>query len=171
MSLSRFDFVINYTPRKQERLSNTLSRRSYLAPRAGEATGDQCTILLIPKQFRILVVVAPIDADFLNEIRTATIQDSLARDIKQRSDDDKFKVKKDLLYFEKRLYISQGHTQLWVLQSRHVFPAARHFGFKLELISRGFWWSQMWKDVKEFVISCNICSRSKTYGFLKPLHV
>ena len=179
MSLSRFDFVINYRPGKQQGLSDALSRRSYLAPRAGEAAFDQqCTTMLKPEQFRIFAAVAPIDADFLNQVRTATIEDSLARDIKQRSDDDKFKVERDLLYFEERLYIPQGPTRLRVLQSRHDFPAAGHFGFNktLELISRDFWWPQMWKDVKEFVLSCDICSRSKTprhrpYGLLQPLSV
>ena len=34
----------------------------------------------------------------------------------------------------------------------------------------------MWKDVKEFVLSCDICSRSKTprhrpYGLLQPLRI
>ena len=179
MSLSWFDFVINYRPGKQQGLFDALLRRSYLAPRAGEATFDQqCTTLLKPEQFRIFAVVASINADFLNQVCTATIEDSLARDIKQCSDDDKFKVERDLLYFEKRLYIPQGLARLRVFQSRHNFPAAGHFGFNktLELISRDFWWSQIWKDVKEFVISCDICSRFKTlrhcpYEFLQPLPV
>jgi hypothetical protein len=37
MSLSRFDFVIIYRPGKQQRLSDVLSRRSYLVPKEGEA--------------------------------------------------------------------------------------------------------------------------------------
>ena len=37
ISLSRFDFVITYRPGKQQGLSDALSRRSYLAPRAKEA--------------------------------------------------------------------------------------------------------------------------------------
>jgi hypothetical protein len=179
MSLSRFDFVINYRPGKQQGLSDALSRRSYLAPKAGEAAFDQqCTTLLKPEQFRICAAVVPIDADFLSQVRAATIEDSVARDIRQYSNGNKFKVEGDLLYFEERLYIPQGPTRLRVLQSRHDFPAAGHFGFNktLELISRDFWWPQMWKDVKEFVLSCDICSRSKTprhrpYGLLQPLPV
>ena len=97
MSLSRFDFVINYGPAKQQGLSDALSKRSYLAPRAGEATFDQqCMTLLKPEKFRIYGVVAPIDLDFLNQVRTATIEDSLARDIKQRSNHDKFKVEREI---------------------------------------------------------------------------
>ena len=126
----------------------------------------------------ICAAVVPIDADFLDQVRTATIEDSVALEIKKRADDDKFKVEGDLLYFEERLYIPKGPTRLRVLQSRHDFPAAGHFGYNktLELISRDFWWPQMWKDVKEFVLSCDICSRSKNprhrpYGLLQPLPI
>ena len=41
MSLSRLDFVITYRPGKQQGLSDALSRRSYLVPKAGEAAFDQ----------------------------------------------------------------------------------------------------------------------------------
>jgi hypothetical protein len=41
MSLSQFDFVITYRPGKQQGLSNALSRRSYLAPKEGEAAYEQ----------------------------------------------------------------------------------------------------------------------------------
>ena len=179
MSLSRFDFVITYRPGKQQGLSDALSRRSYLAPKAGEAAFDQqCTTLLKPEHFRICAVVVPIDTDFLDQVRTATIGDSVALEIKKHTDNDKFKVEGDLLYFEERLYIPKGPTRLRVLQSRHDFPAAGHFGYNktLELISRDFWWPQMWKEVKEFVLSCDICSRSKNprhrpYGLLQPLPI
>jgi hypothetical protein len=179
MSLSRFDFVIMYRPGKQQGLSDALSRRSYLAPKIGEAAFDQqCATLLKPEHFRICTVSVQMDADFLNQVRAATLKDSVAINIKQRDDDDKFKVEGDLLYFEERLYIPKGPTRLRVLQSRHDFPAAGHFGYNktLELISRDFWWPQMWKDVKDFVLSCDICSRSKNprhrpHGLLQPLPI
>ena len=64
------------------------------------------------------------------------------------------------------------------VQSRHDFPSAGHFGFNktMELISRDFWWPQMWKSVKEFVTTCDICSRSKIprhrpYGLLRLFEI
>ena len=143
-------------------LFNALTRRSYLTPKIGEAAFDQlCTTLLKPEQFRICATVVSIDADFVDQVCAATVEDSVALDIKQRINDDKFKVEGELLYFEKRLYIPKGPIRLQVLQSRHDFLAARHFVFNktLELVSRDFWWPQMWKDVKEFILSCDICSR------------
>ena len=113
MSLSRFDFVITYRPGKQQGLSDALSRKSYLAPKAGEAAFDQqCTTLLKPEQFKICTAVVPFDADFLNQVRAATIEDSVALDIKQRANNDKVKVDGDVLYFEERLYIPEGLTRL-----------------------------------------------------------
>jgi hypothetical protein len=41
MSLSRFDFVITYQPRKQQGLSNVLSWRSYLILKEGEVAYKQ----------------------------------------------------------------------------------------------------------------------------------
>ena len=115
-----------------------MSRRSYITPKAGEAAFDQqCTTLLKPEKFRICTAVTTINVGFLNEVRIATIKDSVAHDIKQRTKDDKFKMEGDLLYFEERLYIPKRPIRLRVLQSRHDFPAVGHFGFNktLELIS------------------------------------
>jgi hypothetical protein len=91
--------------------------------------------------------------------------DPLVLDIKRCFDNnrEKFKFVDDLLYFEDRLYILEGPARLQVLQTRHDFLAAGHFGFNktLELIFKDFWWPQIWKAIKKFVLSCDTCSRSK----------
>jgi hypothetical protein len=105
--------------------------------------------------------------------------DPLVLDIKHFDNNrEKFKFVDDVLYFEEHLYKPEGPTRLRVLQARHDFPVAGHFGFNktLELISQDFWWLQMWKAVKEFVLSCDTCSRSKNprhcpYGLLQPLPI
>ena len=74
-----------------------------------------------------------IDADFLDQVRTATIENSVALDTKQPVNDDKFEVEGDLLYFEERLYIPKEPARLRVLQSRHDFPGAGHFRFNKTL--------------------------------------
>jgi hypothetical protein len=52
----------------------------------------------------------------------------LVLDIKRRSDNNHEKFK-----FEECLYIPKGPARLQVLQARHDFPAARHFGFNKTL--------------------------------------
>jgi hypothetical protein len=44
----------------------------------------------------------------------------------------------------------------------------------MELISHDFWWPQMWKSVKDYVTTCDICFYSKVprhrpYRLLHPL--
>jgi hypothetical protein len=46
----------------------------------------------------------------------------------------------------------------------------------MELISHDFWWPQIWKTVKNYWTTCDICSRSKgprhrPYGLLRPLPI
>lgn len=66
MSLSRFDFIITYRLGKQQGLSNALSRRSYLMPKAGEAVFDQqCMTMLTLEQFWLCTTTLLIDVYFL----------------------------------------------------------------------------------------------------------
>ena len=95
-----------------------------------------------------------------------------------RNNDPRFQFQDGLLYYEGLLYVPEGPCRLRVLQSRHDFPSAGHFGYNktMELISRDFWWPQMWKTVKDYVTTCDTCSRSKIprhrpYGLLQPLPI
>ncbi len=58
MSLSRFDFVITYRPDSLQRKPDTLSCRSYMAPKHGDDVLDQQkTILLKPKHLQLKALV------------------------------------------------------------------------------------------------------------------
>jgi hypothetical protein len=92
--------------------------------------------------------------------------------------DPRFQFHDGLLYYQGLLYVPEGPCQLQVLQSRHDSPSAGHFGYNktMELISRDFWWPQMWKTVKDYVTTCDTCSRSKIprhqpYELLQPLPI
>ena len=74
-----------------------------------------------------------------------------------------FEFKDDLLYFRGLFYVPFGPNRLKVLQMHHDLPPTGHFGFNktMELISRDYWWPQMWKFVIEFIESCDECARAK----------
>ena len=75
MSLSRFQFTIMYRQGKHQGLSNALSRRAYLIPKAEEAAFDQqCTTLLQPEQFRLCTtsMTTPFDVDFRHQVQAAS---------------------------------------------------------------------------------------------------
>jgi hypothetical protein len=193
LSLSRFDFVITYRPGIQQGKSDALSRRSFLAPKEGDAAYDQQNhILLRPEQFCLHASFIDPEADpLLQCIRDALLTDPLAKDILghlsapdsltdkgARSDYELFEFKDGLLYREGLLYVPEGPARLKVLQARHDTPAAGHFGTNktIELVSRDYWWPQLWKFVKDFVRTCDTCARSKTprhlpYGLLQPLPI
>ncbi len=67
---------------------------------------------------------------------------------------------------------------LQVLQARHDALAISHFGFNktMELMSWNYWWPRLWKYLKEFVGSCNVCAWEKNphhhpHGFPQPLSI
>jgi len=81
----------------------------------------------------------PVDSSFLTQVCTTSTLDTLVLDIKHWShyDDNNYKMMDNLLYFEESLYIPEGPLRLQILQARHDFPSAGHFGFNktLELLS------------------------------------
>ena len=119
---------------------------------------------------------------FLKKFEQLQQRIPLVLDIQQRQSNNieessHFKIDNNLLYFEECLYVPNG-SHLSVLQARHDLPTVGHFGFNktLELVSWDFWWPQMWKTIKEYVLSCDIYSCSKNprhwlYGLLQPLPV
>ncbi|MBW0579576.1 hypothetical protein O181_119291, partial [Austropuccinia psidii MF-1] len=63
--------------------------------------------------------------------------------------------------------------QLSILQKRHDSPLAGHPGQEktLKLVKRDFHWSGMTQFIKDYVSSCQQCSRNKKFGLLKPLPI
>ena len=125
------------------------------------------------------VTKIPEDTSLLQQIRKDLDNDPFAKDIKHRlqqaNANNDFEEIDGLVYFKGLLYVSSGPARLQTLQSRHDLPTTRHFGVNktIELVSRDFWWFQMWKLVKEFVQTCDVCARAKTprhrpYGLLHP---
>ena len=76
------------------------------------------------------------------------------------------------------LHVPEGSCRTQVLQTCNDDPLVGHFGVAklFELVSRGFWWPQTWKFVKEFIKTCYVCARAKVvhhrpYGLLQPLPI
>ena len=74
------------------------------------------------------------------------------------------------------VYVLEGSCRVRILTKCHDGSLAGQFGVakKLDLISRTYWWPQMWNLMKDFIKTCDICARSQTihhrpYGLLRPL--
>jgi hypothetical protein len=158
--------------------------------RADDSYDQQKTIILKPNHLQIctLTTMHITSSPLVQQICDAMPQDSFSHDIKQQLNDYKsfdpenhlnnFQFKNGLLYYKDLLYVPSGPLRLQVLQARHDLPLVSHFGFNktMELISCDFWWPKMWKLVKQYIHSCDTCSRSKVprhrpHGLLQPLHI
>jgi hypothetical protein len=90
----------------------------------------------------------------------------------------KFKFCDGLLYHDGLLYILEGLVQLQLIQAKRDTLVVGYFGFNktMELMFRDYWWPQLWKFMKEFVGSCDLCVHAKSpchllHGLLQPLSV
>jgi hypothetical protein len=131
--LTRFDFKIIFRPGKQQGQADSLSRRSYLAPRLGDPAFDnQKQILLGPTKLQPTTVSnAPLDSILLDIIRQQLDTDEFAKDVFAhlgRSDAS----------------CSRLHG-LQVLEHCHDARMAGHFGIAktMELVKRSFWWPHL----------------------------
>ncbi len=82
------------------------------------------------------------------------------------------------VYHDELLYVLKGLAWLQVCQAIHDTLVVGHFGLNetMELVSRDYWWPQLWKFMKEFLGSCDVCARAKNphhhpHGLFKPLLV
>lgn len=128
-----------------------------------------------------MVSSLPKDLSIIEEIQKTLKQDPLVKEVQRQLKEGKgedFEFNVGLLFFRGILYVPPSSARLKVLQVRHDLPAAGHFGVNntIELVSRDYWWPQLWKFVKEYIWSCDICSRAKgtcyrPYGLLQPLPI
>ncbi|MBW0527320.1 hypothetical protein O181_067035 [Austropuccinia psidii MF-1] len=124
-------------------------------------------------------------SNFIYSIQKALWQDSQYRGILQELgkgksvQDYSLDSSSQLLLFKDRVVVPNDPTiQLSILQKRHDSPLAGHPGQEktLKLVKRDFYWSGMTQFIKDYVSSCQQCSRNKNihhkkFGFLKPLPI
>ncbi len=72
-------------------------------------------------------------------------------------------MKNDILHFEEKYYIFSKFLRRELLKQNHDDSHASHFEYEkiLELLWRKYWWLNMSKNVREYVISCTKCSLTK----------
>jgi hypothetical protein len=87
-------------------------------------------------------------------------------------------MKNDILHFEEKYYILANLLRRELFEQNHDDFHAKHFEYEkiLELLRRKYWWSNMSKNVKKYVVSCTKCSltksiRHKFYELLQSLSI
>ncbi len=87
-------------------------------------------------------------------------------------------MKHDILHFEEKYYIFTNFLRRKMLKQNHDIFHAKHFEYKkiFELLWKKYWWSNMSKNVKNYVVSCMKCSLTKSikhkfYELLQSLSI
>jgi hypothetical protein len=87
-------------------------------------------------------------------------------------------MKNDILHFEKRYYILSNFLWKELFKQNHDDSHANHFEYEkiFELLRRKYWWFNMSRNVKEYVISCTKCFLTKSikhkfYELLQSLSI
>jgi hypothetical protein len=99
------------------------------------------------------------DILYLKEVNEALTDDPFVINIREclriNEVNDEFEFKDGLIYYKGLLYILSEPIWFKIIQMCHDLPTVGHFGFDktIELISKDFLWSQMWKFMKEFIQS------------------
>ncbi|MBW0506935.1 hypothetical protein O181_046650 [Austropuccinia psidii MF-1] len=190
--LSEFHFSITYHPGCLATLLQALSCRDNVYLEKGEdfiSKNPMNLQQLIKKDevqpSRYAVVKVEFFSNLIDSIQKALWQDSQYRSIfqelgKGKSVEDYFlDSSSQLLLFEDWVVVPNDPTiQLRILQKRHDSPLAGHPGQEktLKPVKQDFHWYVMTQFIKDYVSSCQQCSRNKNihhkkFGLLKHLPI
>ncbi len=182
--LSEFNFKIVYRSGSNNGKPDALSRRpDYALNNDDSSSSDVPFTVLRPENFcAVTTLVSSINDQILQEYKndefytdTYNMLNSGNLDIPSKFKD--FTISNSFLLFKGKIYVPPN-CRPSILNICHDSPSAGHFGIKktINLINRDFWWPSLLLDVKNYVRSCDTCSRSKDnrhkpYGFLNPLDI
>ncbi|MBW0572504.1 hypothetical protein O181_112219, partial [Austropuccinia psidii MF-1] len=190
--LSEFHFPITYCPGRLATLPDALSRWDDVYPERGVdfiSKNPQNFHQVIKQdgiqESRFFSIKVEVFSDLVDKIQKEVWQDKDYKEIlKQLArgesiPDYSLEPQAKLLLFKDRVVIpSNEELQLNILQKRHDSPLAGHPGQEktLKLIKRDFYWAGMNQFIKDYVSSCQQCSRNKNihhkkFGLLKPLQI
>ncbi|MBW0548625.1 hypothetical protein O181_088340 [Austropuccinia psidii MF-1] len=168
--LSEFHLSITYRPGRLATLPDALSRWE-----------DQDEV----QPSRYFAVKVEYFSNLIESIQKTLWQDSQYTSILQEwgkgilVQGDSLDPSSQLLLFKDRVVVPNDPTiQLSILQKHHDSPLAGHPGQEktLKLVKRDFHWSGMTQFIKDYVSSCQQCSRKKNihhkkFRLLKPLPI
>ncbi|MBW0558879.1 hypothetical protein O181_098594 [Austropuccinia psidii MF-1] len=136
------------------------------------------------KESRFFSMKVEIFSDLVDKIQKEVCKDKEYKEILKQlatgesAPDYSIEPQAKLLLFKDRVVIPRNEElQLNILQTHHDSPLAGQPGQDktLKLIKRDSYWAGMNQFIKDYVSSCQQCSRNKNihhkFGLLKPLHI
>jgi hypothetical protein len=182
-----YDMSLQYHPGKANVVADALSRKSYVnGLTIGELPEDLCEqfkdlrLEIVPEGFLATLEVQP---TLMDKIKEAQKLDEEIEEIKSNMSKGKVKGFREdeqgIVWFEKRVCVPRDHElRKLILQEAHDSPYSIHPGnTKMYMDLKGrFWWSNMKRDITEYIALCDICNRvkaehQKPAGLLQPLPI
>ena len=180
--LSEFNFKILYRSGTSNGKPDILSRRPDYADTF--TCDDSSFSVFKPENFcAIASSISSLNDFILSEYKNDSFYSEICDYLDNKSSTiphpqiHNFSLSNSFLLFNSKIYIPIN-CRSSVLKLCHDSPTAGHFGFKktCNLITRDFWWPSIFKDVKNYIRSCEVCCHSKSfrhkpYGLLNPLEI
>jgi hypothetical protein len=167
-----YDMSLQYHPGKANVVADALSRKNYVnGITAGELPEELCEQF---KELRLEIVLEgflaslEVQPTLMDKIKEAQKLDKEIEEIKSNMAKGKAKGFREddqgVLWFEKRVCIPQDpELKRLILQEAHDSHYSIHAGnTKMYMDLKGrFWWSNMKRDVAEYIALCDVCNRVK----------
>jgi RNase H-like domain found in reverse transcriptase/Reverse transcriptase (RNA-dependent DNA polymerase)/Integrase zinc binding domain/Retroviral aspartyl protease/Chromo (CHRromatin Organisation MOdifier) domain len=191
--LSEFgnDMVIEYQEGKKNVVADALSRRAdYTDPNVQVATDAVSPVDHIGELLSVTVssvIITSLKQQITDGYKSDDVcKQVLAGDLNASKIRGRnltarvFAVKNGLIYLDKhRVYIpDELQLKTKIIAEHHDSKIAGHTGYQktYDLVSRNFYWPNLYADVKLYVRSCLVCQRTKAdnkkpAGLLQPLPV
>ena len=182
--MQEFDYDLIYKPGTTNRVADPLSRQS--------STLNTISIAAIPEE-----TLEEYRAGYKKDIYFQNVYEFLTKKLRTPEVEvleipkelhpkiKHYQIRDGLLYFSVhglsfvRLVVPDVlKLKEDILHDNHDIPLAGHQGYDrtYELIQRDYYWRNMAKNIREYVLSCDLCQRNKasnhlSYGLLKPLPI
>jgi hypothetical protein len=164
------------TPEQQFYLSKLLGYHYDIQykPGSNNTVADALSRSLDPSDASIMALSVP-QFVFLNELKQDLEADNKFQELRSRIKNDPaghpgYAEKNGLILYQGRIWISpMSRFKSLLLKEFHETPIGGHAGIikTLKRLASNFYWSDMRKEVKQFIASCVICQQTK-YSTMKP---
>jgi hypothetical protein len=183
-TLQEYDYSIEYVQGKYNVVADALSRMAD-APVSvlytGEDEEDEARLVAV----NVLGTVSRpmLTRNMMKDLKQAYEEDtSTLKEFREPSEGITEKTEDGLLYVlengTRKLLVPQGKLRQALMHEAHDSIVSGHLGFNkaYERLRQGFTWSEMHKELKAYVRSCDSCQRNKSsnqkpIGLLQPLEV
>jgi len=155
-----YDFEIRFRPGKENQVADALSRREYFRAVSMFQTDEWETW----------------EKEIQQDVKLISLIQELLVNSKAR---EGYELRKGRLFYQGKLVLPKKYSRIpSLIKELHESPLGGHSGYfrTFKRIADVVYWEGMRRDIKEFVMQCEICQGNKTEtlapaGLLQPLPI